>query len=127
MHRLLIDQNVRIEVAQALRDAGHDVIHLSELGFCQLDDDSIFFWAQAHQRTIVIFDADFAQHVLANRTAHAGVVRLKLEPQTPEHVLPPLSRFLATYPRERLENTLAVLAERKVRLRSAQDIAKGSS
>jgi hypothetical protein len=30
MHRLFIDQNVRIEIAQALRADGHEAVHASE-------------------------------------------------------------------------------------------------
>lgn len=40
--RLYLDQMLRLEVAQALRDVGHDVIRASEVGQARADDHKIF-------------------------------------------------------------------------------------
>lgn len=45
MHRLFIDQNVRLEVAASLRDDGHEVVHASGAGLAERDDEFIFRWA----------------------------------------------------------------------------------
>ena len=117
MHRLFIDQNVRIEIAQALREDGHEAFHASEVGLERRDDESIFRWAQARGLAIVTFDVDFAARAFWARDPHVGIIRLRLEPQTPEHVIPALRAFLAAYPPESLNNALVILAENKVRLR----------
>ncbi len=61
---------------------------------------------------MITFDLDFAE-----REPHPGIIRLKLEPQTPTHVLPVLRGFLAAYPPESLKNALVILTENRVRLR----------
>ncbi len=41
MHRLFIDQNVRTEIAEALRQDGHHVVHASEVRLQHGDDETI--------------------------------------------------------------------------------------
>ncbi len=117
MHELFLDQNVRVEIAEALRQDGHKVIHASDENLGRREDEAIFRWATEQALTIVTFDADFAERAYWRREPHYGVVRLRLEPQTPAHVLPVLRRFLASCTRDKLRNALAVVTENKVRLR----------
>jgi predicted nuclease of predicted toxin-antitoxin system len=117
MHRIFLDQNVRIEIADDLRRAGHEVVHASEAKLERRDDEAVFRWAVEHGLTIVTFDADFAERAYWSRDRHHGIVRLRLEPQTPAHVFSILSRFLGAWAPERLSNALVVLTENKVRIR----------
>jgi predicted nuclease of predicted toxin-antitoxin system len=117
MHRLLLDQNVRIEVAEALRADAHDVVRASETNLARRDDAALFRWAGKNGLTIVTFDLDFAEYAYWNHEPHAGVVRLRLEPQTPEHVMPVLRAFLVSHTSAQLTNALVILTERKVRIR----------
>ena len=117
MHRLLIDQIVRIEVAEALRADGHEVVRASETNLASRDDPTLFRWATEKGLTIVTFDVDFAEHAYWDREPHAGVVRLRLTPQTPEHVLKVLRAFLNSYSSVDLKNALVILTERKIRIR----------
>ncbi len=45
MHRLFLDQNVRVEIAEALRDDGHEEVHASGVTLDRHDDESLFRWA----------------------------------------------------------------------------------
>ena len=117
MHRLFTDQNVRVEIAESLRQDGHEVVHASEVRLARRDDETLFRWAVERGLSIVTFDIDFAERAYWGREPHHGVIRLRLEPQTPTHVLPTLRRFLAAYSREKLKNALAIVTETKVRLR----------
>lgn len=117
MHRLFLDQNVRTEVAAALSEDGHEIVHASEANLERRDDETVYRWAVERNLTLVTFDVDFAERAYWNREPHPGIVRLRLEPQTPEHVLPILRRFLKAYSPADLRNALVVLTERKVRIR----------
>jgi predicted nuclease of predicted toxin-antitoxin system len=117
MHRLFIDQNVRIEVAWALREDGHEVVHASDADLERRDDESILRYANAGGLAIVTFDVDFAELAFWGRQPHHGIIRLRIEPQTPSHVLPILRRFFTTHSQESLKDSLVVLAENKVRIR----------
>ena len=117
MHRLFLDQNVRIEVADSLRHDGHEAVHASEVRLARRSDEVLFRWAVQHRMTIVTFDVDFAERAIWQREPHAGIIRLRLEPQTPAYVFPILRSFLAAWPSEKLQNALVVLTENKTRVR----------
>lgn len=61
MHRIFLDQNVRIEIADSLRRDGHEVVHASEVTLQRRADEELFRWAAERLMTIVTFDADFAE------------------------------------------------------------------
>lgn len=69
MHRLFIDQNVRIEVAEALRGAGHVATHASEVGLSERDDAAIFRWANEK-------DLALSRSMRILRNEPSGTVRL---------------------------------------------------
>ncbi len=54
-HRLFIDQNVRLEVAVSLRADAHAVIHASEAGLAERDDETILRWATERGLAVVCF------------------------------------------------------------------------
>jgi len=120
MHRLFIDQNVRVEVAVALRQDGYQVIHASEANLDRRDDEEVLRFATARGLTIVTFDVDFAELAFWRRELHHGIIRLKIDPQIPSHILPILRGFLTTHSQESLENSLVILTENKVRIRHWQ-------
>jgi predicted nuclease of predicted toxin-antitoxin system len=117
MHRLFIDQNIRIEVAEALREDGHEVIHASDANLDRRNDEDILRFAGARGLAIVTFDVDFAELAFWGREPHHGIIRLRIEPQIPSHILPILRRFLTTHSQGSLENSLVILTEEKVRIR----------
>ena len=117
MHRLFLDQNIRIEIAESLREDGHTIAHATWQGLRERDDETLFRWACENRYAFVTFDADFAERTHWNRGPHFGIVRLRLEPQTPDHVLPVVRNFLASYSPEEIKDALVILTERKVRVR----------
>jgi len=117
MHRLFLDQNIRVEMAESLRQDGHMVVHATEAGLRERDDETLFRWATGNRFTIVTFDVDFAERAYWGRDTNFGVVRLKLEPQTPLHVLPIIRRFLTAYSPDDIKNALVILTEKRVRIR----------
>lgn len=58
--RLLIDQNLPVRVADALRAGGHDVVHVADRGLSRAADAAILVLAEVEGRTIVTEDSDFS-------------------------------------------------------------------
>jgi predicted nuclease of predicted toxin-antitoxin system len=67
--RLLLDQGLPRSTAAVLRQAGWDVIHVSEIGMSGAEDADILRRARAESRVCVTLDADF--HSLDQRRAQS--------------------------------------------------------
>jgi len=80
--KLYLDQMFRMDVAQALRDEGHDVVRASEVGQARADDQQILQKAIAENRILVTLDEHFGDWVILPLSRHSGVIRLKVNPTT---------------------------------------------
>ena len=58
-YKLYLDQMFRIEVAQALREQGYDVLQASEIGHARADDQQILQKAIIENRILITLDEHF--------------------------------------------------------------------
>lgn len=73
--RGLVDNSLSPRFADALRAAGHESIHVRDLGLTTADDTIIFDRAAAEDRVVIAQDADFGT-ILALRQATSPSVIL---------------------------------------------------
>jgi len=66
--RLLVDNALSPALAVLLRDAGHEAVHVRELGLHHAEDEAIFERAAVEEFILVSADTDFAT-LLARRSA----------------------------------------------------------
>ncbi len=101
--RFLVDEMFGAQVAWLLTDAGHDGVHVSEVGLLSSSDDDVLAWAVADDRVVVTENArDFVP--LLDERSVAG------HPLTP--VVFALKRSL---PRSNRDAMHRALAERLMR------------
>lgn len=58
-HRLLLDQMLKVQVAELLKADGHDAVRVSELGLARADDSEILQRAIESNRILLTVDGDF--------------------------------------------------------------------
>jgi predicted nuclease of predicted toxin-antitoxin system len=112
-HRLYLDQMLRLDVAKALRDEGHDVLRASEVGQARSDDFVILQKAIAEKRILVTLDEHFGDWVILPLSEHPGVIRLKINPTTSTNAANLLVPFLRIYPSHQFTNNLVILSPRR--------------
>jgi predicted nuclease of predicted toxin-antitoxin system len=85
--RLLVDQNLSRRVAAALRSAGHDVVHTSEVELSTASDDAIASFAAATDRVVVSADTDFGTLLAITGASQPSVVLVRLRAPRPAEAL----------------------------------------
>ena len=83
--RLLVDANLSPVVSARLRDAGHEAIHVYEVGMAEATDEQIVEYALEHDYAVVSSDTDFAA-ILArlDRTKPSFVLLRHVNEMTPD-------------------------------------------
>ena len=111
--RLYLDQMLRYEVAQALRDEGHDVLRATEVGQARADDHQILQKAISENRVLITLDEHFGDWVILPLSEHAGVIRLKINPTTSNNAIKLLLPFLRLHSSAQFKNYLVILSPKR--------------
>ena len=116
--RFLADMGVSGRVAEHLRAAGHDVVHLRDVGLHRLPDVDIFARAAVEQRTVLTFDLDFGE--LASRCTGpwASVVVFRLANTTSPHVCARIDVALVAASEALERGAVVVVEEARCRVRA---------
>lgn len=116
--KLLVDANLSSRVATRLRDAGHDAVHVRDLGLATADDEEILNAAAADHRVVVSEDTDFGALLARSRAAIPSFVLLRTgEPLTPNQQAQLLLANLTKLEAELRSGCVVVLGRGRVRLR----------
>lgn len=111
--RVYLDQMLRQDVAEALRQEGHDVIRASEVGQARADDQQILNTAISEGRILVTLDEHFGDWVILPLSRHPGVIRLRVVPTTSEKVLELLLPFFRRHTSDELRDYLVILTPKR--------------
>jgi predicted nuclease of predicted toxin-antitoxin system len=117
--KVLVDANLSPRVAERLKQAGHDAVHVSEMDLTTADDETILSRAFEAGQVVVTADADFgALLALTGRSGPSVVLLLSAD-----HLVPAEQPDLVLLTLERANDDLeqgaiASVAPGRVRLRS---------
>ena len=114
-YKLYLDQMLRVDVAQALREEGYDVLRAIEVQQDRYDDQQILARAITENRLLITLDEHFGDWVVLPLSQHPGVIRLKVHPTTSTNVLGLLVPFLRKYSQEQFKDHLVILSEKRVK------------
>jgi predicted nuclease of predicted toxin-antitoxin system len=113
--RLYLDQCLRVEVAQALRVKGFDVVRAAEVGQYRADDSEILQRAISDGRILITLDEHFGNWAVLPLREHPGVIRLKIHPATNENAAKVLLPFLQVHSQREFVDHLVILSSQQSR------------
>jgi predicted nuclease of predicted toxin-antitoxin system len=108
--RLFLDQMLRREVAEALRNDGHNVLRTSDVGQARADDYQILQKTINENRILITLDEHFGNWVVLPLRSHPGVIRLKINPTTSANAIRLLVPFLRLHSQQEIRNYLIILS-----------------
>lgn len=112
-----IDENLPMEAAEALRQAGHDAATVLEQQYGGSADAQLAVLCQRESRILVTLDMDFADIRAYPPAEFPGLIVLRLRQQDKPHVLDVLAHLIRVLGEEPLERRLWVVEETRIRIR----------
>lgn len=117
--RFLIDNALSPFVAEGLRQAGHDAVHVRDLGLAAADDVTIFEHADRDQRVIISADTDFGTILAMRNAARPSVILFRgATPRNPIGQVKLLIANLAEIAPSIERGAVVVLEPQRIRVRS---------
>lgn len=115
--RFLADMGVSQTVVEHLRQQGHDVVHLRELGLQTLPNGQIFQKATSEQRVVLTFDLDFGEIVAGASGQIPSVIIFRLHNTRSQHVIDRLNVVLEQAAAALNNGAVVVVQEGRFRVR----------
>ncbi len=112
-----VDENLPIEVAELLRQAGHDAATVLEQHLSGGADSDIALICQREERILITMDLDFSDIRGYPPAEYPGLIVLRLKQQDKYHVLDVLRHLMRVFQDEPLERHLWIVGERQIRIR----------
>jgi len=83
--KFIVDENIPFEVFLKLKKEGFDVISVSK-NDQRLNDEEILSLALKENRTLITLDKDFGELVFRLKKKNAGIILLRIIPQSPTSI-----------------------------------------
>jgi predicted nuclease of predicted toxin-antitoxin system len=115
--RFKLDENLPVEAAELLKQAGYKAKTVAEQGLNGSPDSDVISVCRAEKRTLITLDTDFADIRLYPPAQTPGLIVLRLQKQDKQHVLGILMRLVKVISREPVGNRLWIVEETSIRVR----------
>lgn len=117
--RFLIDNALSPRVAEQLRDAGHDAVHVRQYELQAAADEIIFDRAVTEDRIVVSADTDFGTLLASRRATRPSVILFRRGTQRrPDEEVALLLSNLPALADALADGSVAVIEPERIRIRS---------
>ena len=116
--RLLVDNALSPRLAEGLRAAGHDAVHVRDLGLHAAPDQEIFDLAASEDRVVVSEDTDFGTLLSLRDSSRPSVILFRHMPdRSASGLLSILLRNIATVEVDLESGAMVVIEPGRIRVR----------
>ena len=112
-----IDENLHVDVADILQQAGYDADTVHSEGIAGTDDQNISRICQHEQRILLTLDLGFSDIRTYPPSEFEGIIVLRLTRQDKTHVLNIIRRLSSALYGEELKGKLWIVDEKRIRIR----------
>lgn len=116
-----IDENLPIEIAQLLIDAGHDAKTVNEQQLQGAKDPILSEVCKSEHRILVTLDTDFSDIRAYPPEEFSGIIVLRLGSQAKHHVIKIFQGIISRIGVEPLDRHLWIAEEAVIRIRGGND------
>lgn len=112
------DENMPVEAAEDLRQAGHDAVTVADQQLAGQPDVRIADVCKAEGRAVVTVDLDFSDIRVYPPSDYAGIIVLRPSVQTITNIRRLVNQVIALLPTEPLGGHLWIVDEGQIRIRT---------
>ena len=113
-----IDENLPIEIAELLNDAGHNAKTVNNQQLQGAKDPFLVNVCKSEHRAMITLDTDFSDIRAYAPEEFSGIIVLRVRTQAKSHIIKVFRSILPLFNREPLTRHLWIVEETKVRIRS---------
>jgi predicted nuclease of predicted toxin-antitoxin system len=116
--RFLLDQNRSPALARLLQAAGHDAVHLSELGLSSAEDGVVLDEARRQRRVVISADTDFGALIALRNSTRPSVILFRARTlRSASEQFEVLRELIKTFEHDLAGGCILIIGDENVRVR----------
>lgn len=115
--RFLVDESLSRRVAELLRHADHDAVHVGDLGLLGTPDDEVMAAARSSDRVLITVDTDFGGLLAFAHESTPSAILVRRAPHRTESQVQLLLAALPEVEQHLIAGALVVLSPGQARIR----------
>lgn len=116
-----IDENLSIEIAELLINAGHNAKTVNEQQLQGVRDPILIDVCKRENRVLVTLDTDFSDIRAYPPQEFSGIIVLRVGSQAKQHIIKVFQNIISLFQREPLNQHLWIVEETRIRIRGKDD------